>query len=226
VKRPGFSLIELLVVIGIMGILIGIVLPIATRSFAKGREAQCASQLRQLALGAFAYASDHRGYMPPRGAASWPGMTNVNPTFADFVGPYLQMAAANKPTVWRCPDDKRPGIVSSYGVNRMAYLYAMTDLNAQSGWPLLMVQKPSTVVLLADSGGSPNAVWDVSFDGAQPIREQNVEFRHGRARDNAASPAASPAVFRQSRANYVFCDGHVEALEVNSLSSTNWVGQP
>lgn len=225
VKRPGFSLIEMLVVVAIMGVLVAILVPVATRSLAKGREAKCVSQLRQIALGTFAYARDNRGQMPPRGAASWPGMTNVNPVFSDFIGPYLQAATANQTTIWRCPDDKRTAAISSYGVNRLAYRNALTDLQAQQGWPLLMVQQPSAVVLLADSGGSPNAVWDVTFSGGA-IREQGVEFRHGRPRGDGSSPAAAPAEFGNSRANYVFCDGHVEAHSVNTLSSTNWVGQP
>lgn len=223
--RIGFSLIEMLVVVAIMGVLVAIIVPAAGRSFARGREAKCASQLRQIALGAFAYARDNRGLMPPRGATSWPGMTNVNPVFSDFVGPYLQAAEANRVTVWRCPDDKRAGAISSYGVNRLAYRNSMTDLQAQQGWPLLMVQQPATVVLLADSGGSPNAVWDITYSGGA-IREQGVEFRHGQPRGDGASPAASPAAFGASRANYVYCDGHVEAHPVNTLSSTNWVGQP
>jgi len=226
IRRPGFSLIELLVVIGIMGTLVAIVLPAVTRGFARARETQCASQLQQIALGAIAYARDNRGRMPPRGAATWPGMTNANPTFADFVGPYLQIAAANKPTVWRCPVDKRAGALSSFGLNIQAYKTAMTDLQAQTGWPILMIQNPSTVIMLADSGGKPGAAWDVWFDPGQPVREQQVEFRHGRPRDDASVAASTPAAFVQSRANFVFYDGHVEAFLVNSLSSTNWLGQP
>lgn len=223
--RPAFTLIEMLVVIAIMGVLVAIVAPAVTRSLSRAREAKCADQLKQIAIGAMTYARDTRGMMPPRGAATWPGMTNVNPVFSDFIGPHLQTAAANRPTVWRCPDDKRPAAISSYGVNRLAYRNAMTDAQAQQGWPILMVQNPAAVVLLADSGGSPNAAWDVAFSGGA-IREQGVEFRHGRPRGNEAVPAASPGDFGSSRANYVFCDGHVEAHPVNTLTSTNWVGQP
>jgi prepilin-type N-terminal cleavage/methylation domain-containing protein/prepilin-type processing-associated H-X9-DG protein len=63
-QRRGFTLVELLVVIGIIAVLIGVLLP----TLAKAREAanitQCLSNLRQIGLGIELYASVSRNQMP------------------------------------------------------------------------------------------------------------------------------------------------------------------
>ncbi len=61
-SQKGFTLVEMLVVIGIIGILSSILLPVILGQVEKARDAQCKSNLRQIGLGAFAFASDHRFY--------------------------------------------------------------------------------------------------------------------------------------------------------------------
>jgi len=62
-----FTLVEILVVIGIIAVLIGILVPTVSKARESSRTAGCLSNLRQLTTAAFNYAADHNHYIVPVG---------------------------------------------------------------------------------------------------------------------------------------------------------------
>src|SRR3954466_14683194 len=64
-KRVAFTLVELLVVIGIIAVLVGILLPALNKARQSANTARCASNLRQIAMAMLSYANSNRGRLLP-----------------------------------------------------------------------------------------------------------------------------------------------------------------
>src|SRR5690242_12573463 len=71
--RDGFTLVELLVVIGIIALLVAILLPALNRAREAASSAKCMSNLHQIGLGIQSYAALHSGYLVP----GWIGNNNT-----------------------------------------------------------------------------------------------------------------------------------------------------
>jgi prepilin-type N-terminal cleavage/methylation domain-containing protein len=66
-RRAAFTLVELLVVIGIIALLVAILMPALSRSREQALRTQCASNIRQWGIAYHMYANANRGYFPYNG---------------------------------------------------------------------------------------------------------------------------------------------------------------
>src|SRR5688572_19418156 len=107
-RRHAFTLVEILVVIGIIAVLVAVLLPVLSRSRGHARQVACASNVRQLTAAFLAYAEEHDGALP--------GPSVVRPLDQDWIywQPYRYpddgklvryLGRTFNPDVLRCPDD-------------------------------------------------------------------------------------------------------------------------
>jgi prepilin-type N-terminal cleavage/methylation domain-containing protein/prepilin-type processing-associated H-X9-DG protein len=131
-KRNGFTLVELLVVIVIIGILAALLLPVLARSKQQAQGTQCMSSSKQLLVAWTVYASDFRDILPynidsqntiAAAFGGWvngfldegpdnPDNTNINLMMSGQLGPY-----AKNPAIYRCPAD--PSMAMGYNAPRV-----------------------------------------------------------------------------------------------------------
>jgi len=120
-RRRAFTLVELLVVIGVIALLISILLPVLSGARKTATDAQCASNIRQLCTALVMYANENKGKFPPNIGSSGP---NVNWWYdADRIGKYLPKTIQYSTTsiggnVFICPRDEEAG--RSYAMNYFA----------------------------------------------------------------------------------------------------------
>jgi prepilin-type N-terminal cleavage/methylation domain-containing protein/prepilin-type processing-associated H-X9-DG protein len=125
--RRGFTLVELLVVIGIIALLISILLPALSQARESANTVKCSSNMRQLCQALTNYASENKGRFPPNINALSPAQSGSYPTNSNFwydadrIGKYLPNTVVTGSDsigtpVLSCPND-RQNAQRSYSMN-------------------------------------------------------------------------------------------------------------
>jgi prepilin-type N-terminal cleavage/methylation domain-containing protein len=109
-RRQAFTLVELLVVVGIIGALVALLLPVLAQARERAAAIECASNIRQVVLAMATYEADYRSFPflshPGYGTVAWEGM-QLDKTWVDvllerryLVGPDM---ATRTLGVFACP---------------------------------------------------------------------------------------------------------------------------
>ena len=114
IYKRGFTLVEMLVVMGTISLLIAITLPTLSRARRLAKRTVCAVNLRQIGIGEKMYATDNKDYLP------WSGFRNGQ-AYHDFALQYLSDGK-----VFLCPGDKENmiGRVSNWKINKDDSVFA------------------------------------------------------------------------------------------------------
>ena len=228
-KLNGFTLIELLVVVAIIAILVAMLLPALQGAKESAKAAQCMSNLRQIGIAAYSYASDWNDHSPNMGVSEVVIMNFAEGRWMDQVFAYCRnntkvLQCPSQQTLWRstwnmAPPHIEPKYAPGYGMSRHAGTSYNSSTNNPSpykgiGIPLRLVANPARKIWFCDSGwfrwatGSSNA----DVESWTP----NIESRGARNCSNSNNQL--PSRRHRGASNFLFFDGHVERM--NMLDAT------
>lgn len=203
--RRGFTLLELLGSIAIIGVLAAILLPTLARSREAARRASCLNNLAQLGLACHMYAAEHDGRMP------WSGGDNN----ADCLR-YLESHYIGDARVFLCPSDtqQHPAMMNAdndgagspkawrTGLDQDGSLRASYDyLGAYTEAPLVLPPPgrpiPARIPIMWDlftAGNYARAINHVPGGGNVVYLDGSVEFVKRELWSAPNLPVAVPAI--------------------------------
>jgi prepilin-type N-terminal cleavage/methylation domain-containing protein/prepilin-type processing-associated H-X9-DG protein len=218
----GFTLIEILVVVGIIALLAAILFPVLARVREGGKRTVCISNLKQLATAARMYSQDYaQTYMPIQLAAA----ADVSPTnpygWADAMQSYVKNIQ-----LYQCPSETRPPCGAGHGLpvdptlNKLKPADTTTTcgytdymMNAALGEVMReQVKSPTQTILFTEGGGNMSRV---TGNGCRTTAAGSATDAIFTSPFGCASTAAGVLDNRTGSRhldgyNFAFADGHVK----------------
>ncbi len=205
-RRAGFTLVELLTVIAIIGILAAIIIPVTSRVREQARRATCASNLRQVAAATLLYAGDNRGMMP----LVFQNAPGDDSRWAMQIQKYVSSAGAQTieaESIFICPSDDVVRTASaanlstpcSYGLSVYVHINGIATNTTRK--PFAIIPSPSRAILYGEVWNAENTVRHSLSTGAGESFLADYHDGDG--------------------ANYAFADGHVEFLTKAAVIADN-----
>lgn len=231
-RRGGFTLFELLIVIGIIALLLSLLLPALNRARESAHQVTCLAHLRQVTAAIMAYVNDNDGTFPGAGgglftptaqgdANDWlwwrAGSAGQKYTIDNIgnggIGPYLHLSSTDPSSlsVLRCPSDdvssrpKSSGMVAAYPFSYVINPWVATTGMLQPGQvrTLRQVKDSSQKILIYEEN------------------PQTIDDAAGNLMPLPRNPNPGLLAMRHDWAMHRFADGVKDVPSAAAASTTN-----
>jgi prepilin-type processing-associated H-X9-DG protein/prepilin-type N-terminal cleavage/methylation domain-containing protein len=215
-----FTLVELLVVMGIIAVLIALLLPVLGNARESGRSVQCLSNLREMVVACQAYATTNRGFCPP----AIQGFTRGNLSYADswdytIVTDLSTFAVTVEPgLLWMGRGDLRIHQCPSFFGNAMASNNEYTGYNYNTSYvgrgAYAALSKFDPPAKLAEIRRAAETILfgDGEY-GSGANKYMRSPLPSGRPSDVGVPRNTGTQGFRhRKRTNAAFADGHADSI--------------
>ena len=245
-KRAGFTLTELIVVVSITALLMAVLLPVLTGSRQQARSVLCSSNIKQLLAGLIMYETENRTLphafrydfsSPPPGGA--PGNHTIDRPGWWWFNYTIDYRRREKDKVLWCPANKIKNIQlkdyvlhGNYGVNQSLCKLAKPNIYFDdddfNGTPLRTsdIRQPARTLLLVDCGYSMINWWHATDSPPLPLGNKKIAdtayvpgLRINSARKLWPGQEDDAINGRHpgKTVNVGFASGHVERLDADDL---------
>lgn len=162
-KNKFFTLIELLMVIGIIAILASLLLPGLRKAKNSAQRIACLGKQRQIASGIFMYTSDNNDILPQHIVTGiWNDMNWIYQVKSYVTGSNAYYLEKGRDAVFACPMDSRADAVERF---RYAYDSSFGYYAFLSARRLTSIKNPTRTVLTGDYGYAGPDTLDSYYPG-------------------------------------------------------------
>jgi prepilin-type processing-associated H-X9-DG protein/prepilin-type N-terminal cleavage/methylation domain-containing protein len=223
----GFTLVELLVVIGIIALLIGILLPTLSAARQQANMVKCLSQMRQLGNAVVLYAGDNGGWLPScdtcgplypatfydsqenlilanaTATHTWVGWVDGGPTPAALQNGTLWKYLKNA-GIFKCPSDSNEFRTRTYSINNLLCTGATyeTVSNLFKVYRITQVRSASTTISFAEEADPRSYGGTANVNAMQSQWNQNGWVQNPLVTDTMSSLGSTAGVWIDSIASW------------------------
>lgn len=201
--QPGFSLIELLVVIGIIAMLLSILMPALGKARSAAMRVKCTHNLKQINLAMHMYLEANRQTYPcahdpfPGGFWFWMGI------WSSSVNPYLGgQITSTSPSIMACPENRAE--------HALGYAYSLSFYHSPE-----QIDTMSSYTNTFDPNSVQPSIPQRSLSVARP--SQKILIGEWYSNHRPTEDEDQGWWCWQGSRNYLFADGHTSFLEAEQI---------